>query len=206
MGQLRDYNLRIPAGGSISAEVDGDFFMVRSCKNYSTASPTLYTASSDLVLTLEFDDSGKISRRAGEGGKRQFKRVTFSVADDGLGNQGLGANIIVTLGYGELYSEREDMAVSNTAEFATFTMASNASSPITGAGIHYMYRELRLNVPATEAGGVWLSSNPVFNAANAVWLEKGVTEYMAYTGLLYAHNRNGAPATINVGYLLRNDF
>lgn len=205
MGQLRDYTLIIPAGGTVSAEVDGDFFLIRKCKQLFSAALDEYGSTSDIIVKCEFDDSGKISRRAGEGGKRAYKRVTFSLVTIPPNWPSLDTRIEVTLGYGELYSEREEQPVS-TSLSATVINIPAMSSVVIKAVNNYSTKEIRLNIPSTESGGLWYSPDDVWTGTDEVWLEKGVIEFLDYTGKLVAHNRSASAININVGNFLRKDY
>jgi hypothetical protein len=218
MSQLRDYRVIFPKGSTADRQyltVEGNFFHVRSVRYLNS---TGFQADTDLTVEFQFDGQGKIRRRAREGGKRNYSRVDFAIYNRGVlvdltsSNADLEINIV--LGEGELYNERDSGAipdrfftkqVSVGAGLGTNIDLESAFTDLGALSIYASAYEVRLCVPSTEANGLWIGGNTTNLATNGAWLEKGVTEWINFTGNLAVFNSGAASVKLTLAILPRRD-
>ncbi len=207
MSKLRDYVVKFGShapfdaiGFEKSLAVDGNFFFVKSVRRVNF--DTDYSANVDYYVKISFDDKSSIIRRAGEGGSRNYSRITITVYYDEYGLNPVDSDdlmeINIVLGEGSLYSERVNGAVPTTLFTAQFSVGAGSTVEITpsditagiiGSPLETTATEMRFCIPSTEANGLFFSQDAAIVGA---WLEKGVTEWLTFDGKIVFKNNGGS--------------
>lgn len=182
----------------------GNFFLLRAVYYGASAVPN-QTFTTDIPVQFEFDeDQGKITRRAGEGGSRDYDRIKLVPLPPSSPVETGTIKMIVIAGFGDLYSEREDEVVPQYMDTHEVTVPANDEVVFFHPGARFV-KEIRLHIKLTEPDGLYyFGQTPV--SGDGAWLEKGVTEWISYSGQLNFKNTTASDINVNVAVLARNDF
>lgn len=207
MSQLREYlvysyNSDRDAGIYPALAVNGNFYYTVSVENLTAPGDNHY----DIPVIFSFDDDqGRISARPGEGGNRQYQRL--SLRPDVIPVTDLNDyKIRVILGEGTLYSDRTDDIVPKNMVCYRQVIPSGVATQFTyGGDLKPSIKEIRMCIPSSEANGLTFGEDNTVTYLDGAWLERGVTEYIQYAGDLWFYNNGGAPVTITFAVILRQD-
>lgn len=205
---LRDYTLRSLAtdranGIYPSVVLDGDFFCIRSITKIREK---VDVSNFDVIVECIFDDQESIKRRPNEGGYRTYKRVTLKPLVTGTEADVFDLDIHVTLGLGQLYSERTEESVPNTFATEHLFVPYGPAVPFVPSSYGGSAKNIRLCIPMSETGGVFYAGDDQSAENKGAWLEKGMTEHLDYNGVLWFYNPNPGSVKITIAIFNRIDF
>jgi len=208
---LREYKLiSLAAERSVGVypviNTSGNFFMLRAVRYRPNSATPFVDYTLDCPIKFKFDgDQLTITRRAGEGGNRDYERFECEPIYQTPGD----LELTVVAGYGSLYSEREEQAIPSKLNCQHFTINPLSTTFILDNiyGPRGSVREIRLHIPLNQSGDLWLAENGLDAASKGIILAKGVTEYLSFNGYLCAYNPSATDQILlSVGYILRDDF
>ncbi len=208
MSQLKEYRLKYSTSSPDKNQltVKGNYVKILFTTPAPLSGDIDYETVNDLIVYVRFDDEGRIPLRMGQAIKnRNYEKLTFEIiANDPLVTLD-SLSLVVLAGEGEFVENREVAVIPNL--LATYNISVPAGDTIDlddelgPNGLNFS--EYRLCIPSTEANGLFYSGSATQVVANAVWLEKGVIEWLTYTGNLYFRNAGASAVTLTLGRMVK---
>jgi len=173
---MDDYTFNVDGVNEFPVDVDGDWFQVITCP----VGPVL----------LRFDDGKQISRNQGQGGRRNYSRVTVYTA--------VAQAVVIALGYGSEVDARSTVNATITSPVtpalhnpgvAAATIAAGTQGLIVGADANML--GALIGIDSTQPGGLWICD---VTAADGVGLfvEPGQTVPFPTQAAIYGFNAGAA--------------
>lgn len=179
---MDDYVLALDGATEQFLNVAGDFY---HCQSVAT-NPVL----------LRFDDGKQVTRRQGQGGRRNYSRVGVFAS--------VAQSVTIQLGYGTATDANANVSATITAPIspalnnpplASVACAAGAQTALVAADANMI--EVGIKNPSTAAGGIFIGDNTAANNLG-YFLEPGEGVFFGTQAGLWAWNPNASIVTVSI--------
>lgn len=180
---MRDYKFTLQPGVERSLNVEGNWFHVGTATG---------------AVEINFDEGAYILREQGQGGSRDYRRVSV--------RSSTAQTVTLALGHGQEFDARASVSanLAVTVEGANSGLAPQAFTLIPGQNFGVAANadrtEIAIKNPSRNAGSVWLAGVYFGDDNRGFELEPGESIILSSTSEIRFRNPSTATANIDISY------
>jgi hypothetical protein len=180
---MKDYVLSLLPNVPQTVNTEGNYYHVQQASD---------------AVQLSFGQNAKVTRYQTQGGEQDYNEVEIV--------SGVPQTVIISLGFGTVTDSRATLSGAglsvdiggNTSINRLGSIAIPADTEVLIAAANVNRKELRINIPDSESGGVDIGSAGMNSSARGGYLIEGSTEYLQGSYALHAYNPNAFVVNINL--------